>query len=299
MADKYLKPVDNHYDINDVKLEDIDDDIFLNNSRGQSPLSSYGSEYGRYCGGSAMGGRSTNPFDEPQQTYAERRREIEGRSLDSTQRSLSLLYETEEVGKATAYELAKQREQLVKTSRQLDEINSTLRFSQRHLNSLKSVFGGLKNYLAGNREVPPTPPARTSSAHAGGTGTRSMDPSEMGASGGYAATGDSTSTTPIARSPTDFYDNHPISRLRDDSTAFKQREQLYEQRRNNPFETQLESNLEEMCDNLSRLKFLATDLGSEIESQNELLDNMNYKIEDVDLKMNKQNKEINKLLGKK
>jgi len=56
-----------------------------------------------------------------------------------------LLYETQEVGKATAVELAKQREQLEKTSHQLDEINSTLRFSQRHLTGLKSVFGGLKN----------------------------------------------------------------------------------------------------------------------------------------------------------
>jgi len=42
-------------------------------------------------------------------------------------KSTGLLYETQEVGKATAVELAKQREQLEKTSHQLDEINSTLR----------------------------------------------------------------------------------------------------------------------------------------------------------------------------
>jgi len=53
-----------------------------------------------------------------------------------------------------------------------------------------------------------------------------------------------------------------------------------------------------MCSNLSVLKMLATDLGGEIESQNELLDNMNYKIEDVDLKIHKQNKDMSKLLKK-
>ncbi|CAD7012050.1 unnamed protein product [Ceratitis capitata] len=283
MADNYLKPVHNHFDLTAADLEDVEDDIFLNNSRSNSTTS------GRSSG---VGARSTNPFDEPSdplQMYAERRREIEQRSLDSTQRSLNLLYNTEDVGKATAAELAKQREQLENTTRQLDEINSTLRFSQRHLNGLKSVFGGLKNYLSGNRDVPLT---RTPSAQSVPTqsGQQWQQPYETGAT---------SSKSPTAMSPTERYDDHPISRLRDDSSAYKQREQVQTQRRNNPFEQQLESNLDEMCDNLSRLKFLATDLHSEIESQNELLDNMNYKIEDVDLKMNKQNKEMNKLLGKK
>ncbi|XP_017473493.1 PREDICTED: synaptosomal-associated protein 29 [Rhagoletis zephyria] len=283
MANNYLQPVHNHFDLNATDLEDVDDDIFLNNSRTNSTLSGRGSGVG-----STMGGRSTNPFEDPQQIYAERRREIEARSLESTQRSLGLLYETEDVGKATAVELAKQREQLENTSRQLDEINSTLRFSQRHLNGLKSVFGGLKNYLSGNRDVPPA--SRAPSAQAGGAQSMQQEPQD--------STGNSSSS-PTAMSPTERYDNHPISRIRDDSTAYKQREQVQAQRRNNPFETQLEANLEEMCDNLSRLKCLATDLGGEIESQNELLDNMNYKIEDVDIKMNKQNKEMYKLLGKK
>ncbi|XP_053965038.1 synaptosomal-associated protein 29 [Anastrepha ludens] len=283
MANNYLQPVHNHFDLNSTDLEDVDDDIFLNNSRTNSSLSGRGSGVG-----GAMGGHSTNPFDEPQQIYAERRREIEARSLESTQRSLGLLYETEDVGKATAVELAKQREQLENTSRQLDEINSTLRFSQRHLNGLKSVFGGLKNYLSGNRDVPPS---RSPSEQGCDVQSTQQQHSQENAA--------NNSISPRVMSPTERYDNHPISRIRDDSTAYKQREQVQAQRRNNPFETQLEANLEEMCDNLSRLKCLATDLGGEIESQNELLDNMNYKVEDVDLKMNKQNKEMYKLLGKK
>lgn len=78
------------------------------------------------------------------QTFEERRRELEESTLVTSQRCLVVLRETEQVGIATAEELHRQREQLEKTKKQLDEINSSLRFSQKHLNSLKSVFGGLK-----------------------------------------------------------------------------------------------------------------------------------------------------------
>lgn len=196
-----------------------------------------------------------------------------------------LLYEAEDAGKATAVELARQREQLEKTSNQLDEINSTLRFSQRHLNGLKSVFGGLKNYLSGNRDVP--------------TAAASPAGSQMSQETNYNANATGGGAIPKQpMSPTERYDNHPVSRMRDDTSSYNERQVQAQQRAANPFQHQLESNLDEMCDNLSRLKFLATDLGTEIESQNELLDNMNYKIESVDINLTKQNKEINKLMKK-
>ncbi|XP_022218322.1 synaptosomal-associated protein 29 [Drosophila obscura] len=279
MANNYLQPVHNYFDDVD-RLEDIDDDLFLKNKR--TNASSHKPQ------------RSTNPFenddDEDSTTssmsaqrlaYAEKRRAIEQRTLDSTEKSLGLLYETEEVGKATAIELAKQREQLEKTSHQLDEINSTLRFSQRHLNGLKSVFGGLKNYLSGNRD-------QASSATASPTASQSSQEANSNVNAG--AFGGSS----VPLSPAEHYDNHPVSRIRGESVSKYQPST----QAGNPFQAQLDSNLEDMCDNLSRLKFLATDLGTEIESQNELLDNMNYKIEDVDLKMTRQNKDMNKLLKK-
>ncbi|KAH8272880.1 hypothetical protein KR018_006662 [Drosophila ironensis] len=282
MAHNYLQPVNNHFD-------DVDDDLFLKNKRtGAPPV--------------APQPRSTNPFefdddDEEAVTsspsvaaerlaYAEKRRAIEQRTLDSTNKSLGLLYETQEVGKATAVELAKQREQLEKTSHQLDEINATLRFSQRHLNGLKSVFGGLKNYLSGNRDQPPTATASPTASQSSQEANSNAN-STAGAYGGAAS-----SSAPM--SPTDRYDNHPVSRLRDEPGS------SYRAQTNagNPFQAQIDANLEEMCGNLSDLKLLALDLGTEIESQNELLDNMNYKIEDVDIKMNKQNKDMSKLLKK-
>ncbi|XP_065368402.1 synaptosomal-associated protein 29 [Calliphora vicina] len=292
MANNYLQPVNDHFGFSNTRLDDVDDDIFLNHSRSRTPLSEQGAVGGI--------GRSTNPFDEDPEEYQrqileERRRHIEARSLESTQKSLGLLYETEEVGKATAVELAKQREQLERTTKQLDDINASLRFSQRHLNGLKSVFGGLKNYLSGNREQ--QPPANAAAA---ATTSRSPSGSQISQMADYSKPTNSMSNiVQHPKSPTEKYDNHPITRLRDDSSMQQQRMQQQHQRRNNPFEAQLEANLEEMCGNLSRLKGLATDLGQEIESQNELLDNMNYKMEDVDIKLSKQNKDIYKLLGNK
>ncbi|XP_064536678.1 synaptosomal-associated protein 29 [Drosophila montana] len=280
MANNYLQPVNNHFDID--KFADVDDDLFLRNTRASA---------------NNRAQRSTNPFEDDdevstsssigaqRQAYAEKRREIEQRTLESTQKSLGLLYEAEDAGKATAVELARQREQLEKTSNQLDEINSTLRFSQRHLNGLKSVFGGLKNYLSGNRDVP--------------TAAASPAGSQMSQETNYNANATGGGAIPKQpMSPTERYDNHPISRMRDDTSSYNQRQVQAQQRAANPFQHQLESNLDEMCDNLSRLKFLATDLGTEIESQNGLLDNMNYKIESVDLNLTKQNKEMNKLMKK-
>ncbi|KAH8318327.1 hypothetical protein KR074_008681 [Drosophila pseudoananassae] len=281
MAHNYLQPVHNHFD---DKFDDVDDDLFLQNKRTGMPK--------------VPQPRSTNPFEiedyeeeaasspsmtAEQLTYLERRRAIEQRTLDSTNKSLVLLYETHEVGKATAVELAKQREQLEKTSNQLDEINATLRFSQRHLNGLKSVFGGLKNYLSGNRDQPPSATASPTASQSSQEANSNIN---EGACGGV--------TSPAPYSPTDPYDNHPVSRLRGDpSSTYQSQAQA-----SDPFQAQIDANLKKMCGNLSDLKLLAIDVGREIESQNKLIDNMNYEIEDVNLKMNKQNKDMSRLLKK-
>lgn len=119
--------------------EDVDDETFLKNSR--------------------------RSFDEPnlevqRQSFLERKKAIEDRTLQSSERSISILRDSEQIGIATAEELMRQREQLEKTDKRLDEINATLRFSQKHINGIKSVFGSLKNYLSGkNDQTLPKPHA--------------------------------------------------------------------------------------------------------------------------------------------
>lgn len=53
-----------------------------------------------------------------------------------------------------------------------------------------------------------------------------------------------------------------------------------------------------MYSNISVLKGLATDLSREIDDQNDLIDNITNKAEIADLTINKQNKEIQRLLKK-
>ncbi len=222
--------------------DDVDDETFLKNSRKPTANDSY---------------------VEQRQMLEQKRKEIEGRTLQSSQRSIGLLRETEQVGVATANELSKQREQLEKTRDQLDTINTSLKFSQRHLNGIKSMFGGLKNYLAGKSEF-----------------ESKISPSS------------SNSSSIASPTPDERYSAHPTTRIRSDPT--QQQQQL-----SGNFNNQLDRNLDEMCNSLSRLKGLAIDLNQEIETQNDLIDDISNKVEDVDVKIGKQNRDMFKLLGKK
>ena len=117
---------------------EITDDEFLRNSR-----------RGPSVGGGGSNNESSGAMEAKRQMMAEKRREIENRTLDSSHRSLGLLYESEKVGLATAQELNRQKEQLKSTEQRLDDINATLKTSERHLQGVKSVFGGIMNYFQG------------------------------------------------------------------------------------------------------------------------------------------------------
>lgn len=226
--------------------DDVDDETFLKNSRV----------------------KPQDDYLEQRQMYEQKRQDIENRTINSSQRSIGLLRETEQVGVATATELAKQREQLEKTRNQLDTINTSLKFSQRHLNGIKSMFGGLKNYLAGK--------------------------SDYDAKMSQSSSNSEVSSLP---SPTadERYAAHPTTRLRNDPMQHQQQQMSG----NVNFNKQLDRNLDEMCDSLSRLKGLAVDLNQEIGTQNDLIDDISNKVEDVDVKIGKQNRDMFKILGKK
>ncbi|XP_059622675.1 synaptosomal-associated protein 29 [Phlebotomus argentipes] len=258
---------------NSLFVEDVDDETFLRNARTNN--------YTEGASAPQYTPHSTNPFlqdddyEQQRQMYEQRRREIEDRTLLSSERSLGLLYETEQVGMATAEELARQREQLENTSKQLDDINSTLRFSQRHLTGLKSVFGGLKNYLTRQREFTPRTNASPSGSNILDTASYQEPPrSHM--------------------SPEERYENHPVNRLRSDPPYAQ-----HTIHGPGEFSARLDQNLDCMAGSLTRLKGLAIDMNQEIDSQNDLIDNITNKVEDTDMKIGKQNRDMLKLLGKK
>lgn len=95
----------------------------------------------------------------------------------------------------------------------------------------------------------------------------------------------------------DRYENHPATRLKGTDYSTNQA-QSYMSGGSKDFSSKLDANLKEMYSNISVLKGLATDLSYEIDSQNDLIDNITNKTETADLTINKQNKEIQRLLKK-
>ncbi|XP_022256998.1 synaptosomal-associated protein 29-like [Limulus polyphemus] len=118
--------------------EDVDDFIFLAHPKQGS--SGYMLEDGM---------RDDNNVDLKRQQLLDERRKIQERTIQSTQSSLGLIHESEQIGIATAEELDKQGEKLHNIERKVDDINSTMRISQKHLTSMKSLFGSIKNYFSG------------------------------------------------------------------------------------------------------------------------------------------------------
>lgn len=54
-------------------------------------------------------------------------------------------------------ELVRQGEQLDNVERKLDTMDGDLKTSQRHLNNIKSVFGGIRNWWSGKKEIKEEP----------------------------------------------------------------------------------------------------------------------------------------------
>ncbi|KOB78302.1 Ubisnap [Operophtera brumata] len=250
--------------------DDVDDEQFVNSYRSRlpppqpKPTPSYGGHIGE--------------LERQRQVMLDKQREIEQRTLDSSSRSIGLLRDSEQIGIATAEELARQREALQNTNKRLDEINTNLNYSQKHINGIKSVFYGLKNYISGKSDPAPTRSQASPSM-------RSAGPSSSGL--------DDTLDNMTQRNGTDNYNSHPSTRLRD----FDQQvaAPVTDSQRVNDM---LDANLDEMVQAITRLKGLGAALGEEIDSQNELIDTIHDKVEVADIKIGKQNKQMNKLLGK-
>lgn len=265
-----------HSYINSNKLfgdDDVDDDTFVNSYRSRipAPQPKPATTYGGHLG----------DLERQRQTMLERQHEIEQRTLDSSSRSIALLRDSEQIGIATAEELMRQRDALENTNKRLDEINTNLNYSQKHLNGIKSVFYGFKNYLSGKSDQ--TPPRSQISPD-----TRSM----QGPSSSRLV--DTIDTLSNNITPDDRFEVHPSTRLRGmDQQAVA--EPITDSQRINKM---LDDNLDQMAQAIGRLKCLGSDLGREIDVQNELIDTIQDKTESADIRIGKQNKQMNKLLGK-
>jgi synaptosomal-associated protein 29 len=279
--------------------EDVDDYTFLAHPQQGS------SGYLLGNGQNGSTGPSNQAYLERRQQLLEERRKIEERTLESSKISLGLLYESEKVGLSTAEELVNQGEKLVNVEKNLDTINNTMRVSQKHLNSMKSIFGGIKNYFSRGPEAPP--PALPSSRSSSGISTKST---------GYSPSNlQSTIDRIQAESGTRSAENHPALAARGlDTSGFRfDDEDDYSKERNHGaqgqghsghasrsavIDKQLNANLGELDMGLGRLKGLALGLGTEIDSQNELLDHVTTKAERAQDTIGYQNRQMRQILKK-
>ena len=209
------------------------------------------------------------------QALIQRRKEIEDRTLESSERGLGLLYESEKVGSATAVELTRQKEQLLNTESKLDEINSSLRQSERHLQGIRSVFGSIKNYFSGHSTT-----ASTNSNAAPASSTNRMPGSGQPGQASY----------------NDF--NNRVSQSHNNISGMTQQQQQQRGGFSSAVDEQLDRNLDDMASSLARLKGMAQGLNTELDDHNQILDRVADKTDIVGFKVDKQNKEMNKILKK-
>jgi len=270
------------FDDNDDK--EIDDDTFLNHPRaGSSGYMLPQRSQGGYSSASASGNVTSD--EERLRQIILKKKEIESSTIESSNRSLGLLFESEKVGAATGVELQRQKEQLLRTEGRLDEINDTLKQSERHLTGIKSVFGGIKNYLfAKNSGLPPATAQQASTSQIQNVRLSNSD-SDIASS---------SSRKPMYQPENDRLDtireqNHP---------ALKSRGLVEDSDKTSSADEVLDRNLDEMALGLSRLKGLALDLNSELDEHDDILNRLDDKAGRTGMKVEKQNKDMSKILKK-
>lgn len=293
-------------------LSEADDEFSFGGGRSGSGTR----DFNRYESGERGERRNEDPFGDPSMSRYEQlqqqKQQSMNRQLEGTNRCLASIYDSERIGVATAEELLAQGEQLDNVERKLDKILVDTKTSQRHLNGIKSIFGGLKNWWTGDgkkEEAPPGPAAKKQSAALSealaaerDTGThpafrlRSGDvrgfydedivefnPSDTTGYGGQKVAGSSSSTVKPQAAATGFQSE-------------KQSSQSAEWRE---YEENLGKNLDLMSGGVARLKILATGLGDEITSQNEQIEErIMPKTERADIKIRDQNRQMRQILGK-
>lgn len=260
----------NSYQKTDEDEDDIDDEKFLRRPAGSMGfvLNDGQSNLNRYSNPNVL------TLEEQRQMILEKRRQHELESIRITEKSLNSLRDTEEGGASIAEELYRQREKLERTEKSLDDINTTLRFSQRHIQGIKSVFGGLKNLISGKSGTLPS------------ASSKNITESTSSASSNDYRVIDRSNAQKMAVQNS----MHPGLKIRglcdtDDNSTMESNAQAA-----------IDNNLDHMLSSIYRIKDLSYTLGDEIESQNDLIDRVMDKTEKADGVISKQNKDIQKIL---
>jgi synaptosomal-associated protein 29 len=282
-------------------MDDPDDDLFGGRRRDVNS-SKYDNEYGR-------NGTSDDPppYDDGQfsqrEVVQQQMQHSMNRQLEGTQRCLASIYESEQIGIATAEELVQQGEQLDNIEQKVDKINADTKVSQRHLNSVKSIFGGIRNWWNGEGKKDDTPSV---------SGPMSRDRQQLKQTIASAADRSTQlGTHPAMRLRSDdikgFYDEDVVefgsaaSSAQSEPRRTAATSQVQSSSRSaewQTYEKNLSANLDLMSSGMAQLKNLAIGLGDEIETQNDQLDRIAPKVDRADTKIRDQNRQMRQILGK-
>ncbi|KFV76878.1 Synaptosomal-associated protein 29, partial [Struthio camelus australis] len=181
-------------------------------------------------------------------------------------------------------ELVRQGEVLKRTEQMVDKMDQDLKTSQRHINSIKSVFGGLVSYFK------PKPP--------------DSKPEQNGAPEYNAHSRLKEAMMSSKEQESKYQESHPnLRRLdnsdndfsRTDSVSSVQRDAYPKNQHLRAYHQKIDNNLDEMSSGLSRLKNLALGLQTEIEEQDDMLDRLTKKVETLDVNIASTDKKVRQL----
>ena len=232
--------------------------------------------------------RRTNPFAEEEDDDFERVskdeavtqiRAAQEKSLDSTKRSLALIEDSHDIAVKTGEELVYQREALNRTERNLDQIQNDMNIADRHIKSMKSIWGAMANYFKKppkqNPVGPPPGSDKTPSTRRAEEllNESSLDFKIQGRRSddyGYGDSGYSGASS--------FQGN-----------AFAA---------SDPYESQLNANLDAIAKGVRRLKEDALVLGDEIESSTVQIERIDKKAEAAGLRVESARQKVQKIIRK-
>ncbi|CAN0330061.1 unnamed protein product [Lampetra fluviatilis] len=229
-------------------------------------------------------------FAAPRTRQEELRQEVLRRQramAQSTGRSAGLIADSEKVGVETAQELIRQGEALRRTEKTLDKMDGDLSISQRHISSIKSVFGGLANYFRSKPEPPKAEPPVEDIARGNARLQEALDKSK--------------------ETQSQYEDRHPVLRKQemagfyDDigSETVPGGAAKVDGSKKNPvlqaYHQKMDNDLEDIGMGLGRLKGLALGLQTEIGEQDEVIDRLASRVDKVDNRVRSTNQQVRKL----
>jgi len=219
-----------------------------------------------------------NNFD-PNKDYLQEHVTKQKQTLESQQRALRVLTETEQIGADTAVELKRQGEVLNRAETKVDNINENLNVAEYHVRTIKSWFGGLTNKFrkqpnrGGSSNGPNGQNEQEAADHAADVEQINRQADTANELVHNMNRQDNVNRVRNSNHP-NHGQNQNINPQPSSGSSAPTQFDLYE--------NQIDSNLDQMSSGLSRLKDLGMGLNTELANQNNQLERLNNKMGKVD-----------------